>query len=201
MLTIARSRAQVPPKSLGTRSRMSMLSRPTYGVASRNAISPFFTCSSVHAARLAVEDDVVDAVHADERREVVAGVGVEQHARFGRPRGGVAARGAGDDAGEDAGAENQRDVGMERRQRLVEQPVQVEHVRAAPGRAASARPAAACSRAGPRGARGRRTRSPPASGTAAACGSSATSRATRSRIATSSSLFLYRRTGDQEKTR
>jgi hypothetical protein len=50
MLTIARSRAHVPPKSLGIRSRMSMLSRPTYDVASRNAVSPFFTCRSVHAA-------------------------------------------------------------------------------------------------------------------------------------------------------
>ena len=83
--------------------------------------------------RPAVEHDVIDAVHADERREVVAGVRVEEDAGLRRPRRRVAARRAGDDAGEDAGSEDQRDVGMERLQRLVEQPVQVEHVRAAPG--------------------------------------------------------------------
>ncbi len=77
---------------------------------------------------LSVEHDVVDAVHADEGREVVARVGVEEDARFRRPRRRVPARGAGDDAGQHAGSKDQRDVGMQRLQGLVEQPVQVEHV-------------------------------------------------------------------------
>ena len=82
--------------------------------------------------RLSVQHDVIDAVHPDEGREVVAGVRVEQHAGLRRPRRGVAARRARHDPGQDARAENQRDIGMQRVQGLVEQPVQVEHVRAAP---------------------------------------------------------------------
>ena len=159
-----RSRAHVPPKSFGIRSRMSMLSRPTYGAASRNATSPSLHVQQRPRRAPAVEHEVVDAVHADERREVVAGVRVQQHAGLGRPRRGVAARRAGDDAGQHAGAEDQRDVGMQRLQRFVEQAVQIEHVGAAPGEQRARRPAAACSRAAPRAARDRRRPSRPASG-------------------------------------
>ncbi len=74
---------------------------------------------------------MVDAVHADEGGEVVAGVGVHEDAGLWRPRRRVAARRGRHDAGEDAGAEDQRDVGMERLERLVEQAIEVEHVRAA----------------------------------------------------------------------
>ena len=83
--------------------------------------------------RSSEEDDVVDAVHADEGGEVVAGVGVHEDARLRGPRRGVAARRGGHDAGEHAGSEDQRDVGVQGVQRLVQQPIKVEHVGAAPG--------------------------------------------------------------------
>ena len=40
----------------------------------------------------AVQHEVIDAVHPQERREVIAAVGIEDDARFGRPRRAVAAR-------------------------------------------------------------------------------------------------------------
>jgi hypothetical protein len=79
------------------------------------------------------EHEVIDAVHLHERREIVAAVRVHQHARLGRPRRRVAARGARHQARQHAGAEDQRNLGIERRARLVEQFEQVEHVRAAAG--------------------------------------------------------------------
>ena len=81
--------------------------------------------------RPAVEDEVIEAVHAQERGEIVARVGIHQHAGFRRPGRAVAARGARNEAGEQAGTEDQRHVRMKREQALVEQAVEVVHIRAA----------------------------------------------------------------------
>jgi hypothetical protein len=81
----------------------------------------------------AEQHQMIDAIHTDERRKVVSGIRVEDDPRFGRPRCRIAARCARNNAGQDPGAKNQRDVGIERIECFVNQPIQVEHVRAAPG--------------------------------------------------------------------
>ena len=110
MLTIARLRAHLPPVSL--RDRIAHVDVVHAGV--RRAVLERHDALADHQHRprrgLAVEHDVIETVHAQERREVVAGVGVEQHAGFRRPRRAVAARGARHEAGQQARSEDQRDV-------------------------------------------------------------------------------------------
>ena len=81
--------------------------------------------------RFAVEHEVIDAVEFHERREVVAGVRIQQHARFRRPRGHVAARCRRHQRRQNPRTENQRNLGIDRLERLIEQVVQQEHVHAA----------------------------------------------------------------------
>ena len=110
MFTIARLRAHLPPVSRATASRRSMLSMPAYARAVLERHHALANDEHRPRRRLAVEDEVIEAVHAEERREVITGVGVEEHAGFRRPRRAVAARRARHQAGQQARSEDQRDV-------------------------------------------------------------------------------------------
>jgi hypothetical protein len=79
----------------------------------------------------AVEHDVIVAVATQEGGKVVAGVGIEDGVAVGRLAGEVAARGRRHAAGEHAGAEDQRNLGIERCALLFDQVVEQPHVGAA----------------------------------------------------------------------
>jgi hypothetical protein len=79
----------------------------------------------------AVEHDVVVAEALGEGREIVTGAGIEEGVTVGRTAGEIAARGRGHAAGQRAGAEDQRHLGIECVLVLVEQVVEQHHVGAA----------------------------------------------------------------------
>ena len=81
--------------------------------------------------RQAVEHDMVVAETLGEGREVVSGAGIEEGVAVRRAAGEIAARGRGHAAGQRAGAEDQRDFGIERVLALIEQVVEQHHVGAA----------------------------------------------------------------------